>query len=331
MASPYVELRARSAFSFLEGASAPEELAESAAALGYDAIALGDRDGVYGAPRFYQAARQSGLRAMIGAELSLDNSSFGDGQAAAEPARLYVLVPDRERYKNLCRLITASKLRVIGRNTDGSPKYHGKGESRVSLEDLERFGHGMIALAGTVTSPLAHLMACRQDPRPLCERLRSIFGKDHLYIDLQRHFDPEEERLNRKFIALADACRIPLVATNGACFSRWPGQGIDERALLDVMTCIRLGTTLEGAGRALWINNERHLNAPLEMVELFRDQPRVIAATREIAERCMFTLQDLGYRFPDYPLPSDETPDSYLRALTMAGARERWGVPDQKT
>src|SRR5436305_13388438 len=103
MASPYVELRARSAFSFLEGASTPEELAESAAILEYDAIALGDRDGVYGAPRFYQAARQSGLRAIVAAELTLDNASFGR-ESSAEPARLYVLVPDRERYKTMCRL-----------------------------------------------------------------------------------------------------------------------------------------------------------------------------------------------------------------------------------
>src|SRR5216684_3163016 len=153
MGSPYVELRARSAFSFLEGATAPEELAESAAALGYDAIALGDCDGVYGAPRFYQAARQFGLRAMVGAELTLDDASFDDRlKACSEPARLYVLVPDRERYKNLCRLITASKLRIIGRNTDGSPKYPAKGQSRVSLDDLESFGRGMIVLAGSAAS-----------------------------------------------------------------------------------------------------------------------------------------------------------------------------------
>jgi error-prone DNA polymerase len=333
MASPYVELRARSAFSFLEGATAPEELAESAAALGYDAIALGDRDGMYGAPRFYQAARQYGLRPMVGAELTLDDASFGDRQeTATEPARLYVLVPDRERYQNLCRLITASKLRIIGRNTGGSPKYPAKGDGRVSLDDLERFGHGMIALAGSATSPLAHLLARREDPRRLCERLEKIFGPGNLYIDLQRHLDPGEERLNRKLAALAETCRIPLVVTNGACFTSAKGfQPIAERALLDVMTCIRLGTSLDEAGRALWINNERHLKAPAEMAELFRDSPRAIAETREIAGRCEFTLQDLGYRFPDYPLPRGETSDSYLRALTMVGARERWGIPDERT
>lgn len=327
MDSPYVELRARSAFSFLEGAATPEELAEFAAVLGYDAIAMGDRDGVYGAPRFYQAAKNSGLRALVAAELTLDNASFGR-ETNAEPARLYVLVPDRERYKNLCRLITASKLRIIGTSANGSPQYPAKGQSRVNLEDLERFGHGLIVLAGGATSPLAHLLVRGEDARPLCERLKGIFGCRNLFFDLQRHLDPDEERLNRKFVAMAEACRIPIVATNDVCFTR--GTGFSERALLDVMTCIRLGTTLDEAGRALWINNERHLKAPIGMADLFRDHPQAIVATREIADRCEFTLQDLGYRFPDYPLPRGETADSYLRALTMAGARERWGSPDER-
>src|SRR5580704_13476323 len=134
--SEYVELKTRSAFSFLEGASAPEELAESAAALGYDAIALGDRDGLYGAPRFYQAATDAGVKAIVGAELVIDDTSRGLATASATPARLYVLVPDRERYRNLCRMITASKLRPLGIDAGGAPKYPAKGESRIALEDL---------------------------------------------------------------------------------------------------------------------------------------------------------------------------------------------------
>jgi error-prone DNA polymerase len=370
--SEYVELRSRSAFSFLEGASPPEELAEGAGALGYDAIALGDRDGLYGAPGFYQAATNAGIKAIVGAELVLDDASFDVAGTSATPARLYVLVPDRERYRNLCRMITASKLRPIGISASGVPKYPAKGESRITMDDLERFGAGMICLAGGATSPLARKLIRGDDPRALCDRLGGIFGARSLFIDVQRHLDPDEERLNRKLIALAAAGRVPIVATNDVCFMRgaagsarnvaapaelhscvpadsigldgshngpriarpgpaWnPGDNL-ERALLDVMTCIRLGTTLEEAGRALWANHERHLKPPAVMADMFRDLPLAITATRTIADRCEFTLRDLGYRFPDYPLPPGETPDTYLRALTEAGARERWKTPDDRT
>jgi error-prone DNA polymerase len=332
--SEYIELRAHSAFSFLEGASAPEELAEGAAALGYDAIALGDRDGLYGAPRFYQAATNASVKAIVGAELVLDDASFGLVGMSATPARLYVLVPDRERYRNLCRMITASKLRPLSVSASGVPKYPAKGESRITLDDLERFGAGMICLAGGAISPLARKLIRGDDPRALGDRLGGIFGAGNLYIDVQRHLDPDEERLNRKMIALAEAGGLPIVATNDVCFTRGaagnPSDNL-ERALLDVMTCIRLGTTLEEAGRSLWVNHERHLKSPATMAAMFRDLPHAITTTRMIADRCEFTLHDLGYRFPDYPLPPGETPDSYLRALTEAGARERWKTPDART
>ncbi len=313
MNSDYIELRARSAFSFLEGASTPEDLATRAAEFGYPAMALGDRDGLYGAPRFYLAAKSAGLRQIVGAELTLDDNS-----------RLYVLVPDRERYKNLCRMITDSKMRVLNlgaRARDGTqaaPVYPAKGESRVTMDELERYGRGLICLGGGVMSPLSRMLVRGEDPRAIGDRLRNIFGAQNFYVDLQRHLDAGEERLNRKLAALADAMKIPVVATNDVC------HGAADRQLLDVMTCIRLKTTLDEAGRALWVNNQRHLKPPAEMAALFRDLPAAIKASRTIAERCDFQLADMGYRFPDYPLPVGETPDSYLRILTYAGARERW-------
>jgi error-prone DNA polymerase len=321
MNSDYIELRARSAFSFLEGASTPEDLATRAAEFGYPAMALGDRDGLYGAPRFYLAAKSAGLRQIVGAELTLDDNS-----------RLYVLVPDRERYKNLCRMITDSKMRVLNlgaRARDGTqaaPVYPAKGESRVTMDELERYGRGLICLGGGVMSPLSRMLVRGEDPRAIGDRLRNIFGAQNFYVDLQRHLDAGEERLNRKLAALADAMKIPVVATNDVC------HGAADRQLLDVMTCIRLKTTLDEAGRALWVNNQRHLKPPAEMAALFRDLPAAIKASRTIAERCDFQLADMGYRFPDYPLPVGETPDSYLRILTYAGARERWrGAIDERT
>ncbi|MGC2305466.1 error-prone DNA polymerase [Candidatus Binatus sp.] len=321
MKSDYIELRARSAFSFLEGATTPEDLAARAAELGYNAMALGDRDGLYGAPRFYAAAKSAGIRQIVGAELTLDDES-----------RLYVLAPDRKRYQNLCRMITDSKMRVLNPGAlarDGSvaaPVYPAKGESRITLDELERYSRGLICLSGGVMSPLSRMLVRGDDPIELSRRLSGIFGAGNFYIDLQRHLDAGEERLNRKLAALADAARIPIVASNDVC------HGGSDRRLLDVLTCIRLKTTLEEAGRALWINSQRHLKSPAEMAALFRDLPGAVAASRTIAERCAFQLCDMGYRFPDYPLPPNETPDSYLRILTYAGARERWrGAMDDRT
>jgi error-prone DNA polymerase len=324
----YIELRTRSAFSFLEGSAPPEDLVERAAELGYPALAMGDRDGLYGAPRFYHGAERAGIRAIVGAELTLDLSSdllLAGAPSSHNPGdqRLYVLVPDRERYRNLCRMITASKMRPLNPveiQHGSAPKYPAKGESRITLDDLERYGAGLICLAGGARSPLALALTRGDDPRALCDRLASIFGRGNFYIDLGRHLDPAEERLNRRLAALAGAGGSPLVATNDVCHT-----GAD-RALLDTLTCIRLGLTLEEAGRALWVNAERRLKPAAEMAALFRDLPGAVAATGAIAERCSFKLCDLGYRFPSYPLPPGETPDSYLRLLVEAGARERWGV-----
>ena len=320
----YIELRTRSAFSFLEGSALPEDLVERAAELGYPALAMGDRDGLYGAPRFYHGAERAGIRAIVGAELTLDLSSTG-APSIRDPGdqRLFVLVPDRERYRNLCRMITASKMRPLNPveiEQGRARKYPAKGESRITLDDLERYGAGLICLAGGARSPLALALTRGDDPRALCDRLGAIFGRGNFYIDLGRHLDPAEERLNRRLAALAAASGVPLVATNDVCHT-----GAD-RALLDALTCIRLGLTLEGAGRALWANAERRLKPAAEMAALFRDLPGAVAATGAIAERCAFKLCDLGYRFPSYPLPPGETPDSYLRLLVEAGARERWGA-----
>ena len=195
-----------------------------------------------------------------------------------------------------------------------------RGRAASALDDLERYGAGLICLAGGARSPLALALTRGGDPRALCDRLGAIFGRSNFYIDLGRHLDPAEERLNRRLAALAAASGVPLVAANDVCHT-----GTD-RALLDALTCIRLGLTLEEAGRALWANAERRLKSPSEMAALFRDLPGAVAATGAIAERCGFKLCDLGYRFPSYPLPPGETPDSYLRLLVEAGARERWGA-----
>ncbi len=264
----YVELRCRSAFSFLAGASLPEDLVERAAVLGYDALALADVRGVYGAPRFFQAARRAGLRALVGAEVPV-----------AGAGSLWLLVEERAGYKNLCRLLTAG---ALGR---------AKGEALVTWTEVEEHAAGLHCLAGGAEGPLAGT-----DAAPNLARLRAIFGP-RLAVDVHRHGERAGERLARRLADLAAAHRVPVVATN------------DVR---------------HAAGRRLLANAERHLKPPAEMAALFRDMPDTIRQSRRIAERCAFTLADLGYRFPEFPLAAGETPIDHLRALTYGGARDRY-------
>jgi len=290
--SPYVELACRSAFSFLEGASLPEDLVDRAAALGYDAIAIADRDGVYGAPRAHKAAAAAGLRALVGADVPL-----GD-------ARLLLLVAEPRGYRNLCRLITRGKLRAP------------KGACRLAWEDLEEHAPGLVALV-----PAEAAAAAGAALPALLDRLRALFAGGRLLLAIGRHHDRAEERRMRRLVDLARALRVPLVATNDVRHAT-PA----DRRLLDVLTSIRLKTTLDEAGRRLLCNAERHLKPPAAMRALFRDLPDAVHNTRHVAERCAFTLADLGYRFPSVPLPPGESADGYLRRLVFAGARTRYAT-----
>jgi error-prone DNA polymerase len=313
----YIELHASSAFSFLDGASLPEALVARAVELGYPALALLDRDGVYGAPRFHVAAKKAGIKAIIGTELTIGMRDAGCGARLADrelrtpdpaprtPERIFklpVLIESQEGYRNLCRLLTKMKLRAP------------KGEGTLTLEDLEGATSGLIALAGR-----AMLSSARFGVGGLVDRLVGLFGRGSTYIELQRHLLRDEEADNHALRDLAAAFHVPIVATNGVRFA----QPVD-RPLYDVLTCIRHKTTVERAGRRLSCNAERYLKAPDQMARLFSDLPHVLAATGELADRLGYTMADLGYRFPEYPVPPGETMASFLRKITQAGARERY-------
>jgi error-prone DNA polymerase len=303
--APYIELHAASAFSFLQGASLPEALVDRAAHLGYSALALLDRDGVYGAPRFHKAALAAGLRPIIGAELTLTRTGSSVPEPLAlspQPFCLPVLCESQEGYRNLCQLITRMKL--------AAPK----GEGALTLEDLEGHTRGLVALTGR-----AALDGRRHGVGGLVDRLVSLFGRDRVYVELQRHLRREEEADNRALVDLASAFRVPIVATGGVRFAT-----MEERPLFDVLTCIHHHTDLARAGRRLVPNAERYLKPPAEMVALFEDYPEAISETRALADRLQYTMADLGYRFPDYPVPSGETQASFLRKIAEVGARERY-------
>jgi error-prone DNA polymerase len=298
----YVELRTASAFSFLEGASLPEKLIQRAADLDIPAVALIDRDGVYGAPRFHLAAKKAGLKAHIGAEVT---SEFG---------RIALFASTREGYRNLCRLITRMKL--------AAPK----GKGCVQEAALAEFASGLLCLTGGEHGPLTQAIPRGRGRRTL-ERLAGIYGRGNVYVELQRHYDRDEEALNRRAVELARSCNLPLVATNGARYAEKR-----EREILDVFTCIRNHRNLETAGRLLAANSERHLKSSLEMTRLFNDLPEAIGNTIALSSRLEFTLNDLGYEFPRYPLPDGgDDIAAFLRARTEECALQRFKPYDERS
>jgi error-prone DNA polymerase len=301
---PYIELHARSAFSFLEGASLPENLIATAAERGLPAMALLDRHGVYGAPRFHMAAKQHKIKAHVGAEVSI-----------AEGGNYPLLVATRAGYQNLCRLITTTKLRT--------PK---KSIATAALAELQGHAQGLFCLTGDENGPLAHALAHGGTPaaRSLLQQIVSIFknengGRENVYIELQRHGDRFQEARNQAAIGLAREFHLPLLATNGVCYAT-PA----ERQIADVFTCIRNKRRLDTAGRLLAQNSQRYVRSAEEMTHLFADLPEAIANTTELSSRLEFSLEKLGYEFPRYPVPEGETMDSFLHKRTWDGARCRY-------
>jgi len=320
----YVELHSRSAFSFLEGASLPERLVETCAGFGMPSMALLDRDGVYGAPRFHMAAKKAGIKAHVGAEVTCEFSPRRPPSAALRASsgteknkslnlnggfRLPLLVSTRTGYQNLCRLITKMKMRAQ------------KGEGAVFENELQEHREGLICLTGGDDGPLARALA--EDGERALEqimRLVEIFGRENVYVELQRHFHREQEARNRAAVEIARSLHLPLLATNGICYAT-----DSERKICDVFTALRNHCRLADAGRLLTRNSERYLKPPEEMQQLFADLPEAIANTVELSSRLEFTLKDLGYAFPKYPVPNGGSMMSFLRERTREGFQNRYG------
>ena len=303
----YLELHTASAFSFLDGASTPEALVERAAALGYSALALLDRDGLYGVPRFHKAAMTAGIRPIIGCELTIRTDRVNGAQANKKHLtplirRLPVLVESKKGYRHLCQLVTRMKLR--------SPK----GKGSLTLDDFEGSTEGLVALTGQ-----SIFTSYQTDVDEVFNRLLGLFGRSNVYVEVQRHLLRDEEFQNRLLIDLASAYRVPVIATNGVRFAT-----VGDRLLHDVLTCVRHKTTLDRAGRRLTRNSERYLKSPDAMEQLFRDLPRALRSTEELASRLQYSMNDLEYRFPVYPVPDGDCMGSFLRKVTEIGARERY-------
>ena len=301
------------------------------------AMALLDRNGVYGAQRFSVAAREQNVRPIIGCELSMNDGSV-----------LPVLVENRTGYKNLCELLTQAHLRSE------------KGTCVMRWHELPSFAQGLVALLGSARVSRAGFgVAPKQSFEEFAtyHRFRTIrkvrdgedalastrdacatqsctnrvkllidaFGRDNVFVEVQRHFIRGEERINRELIDLARLNRLPLLATNGVQYAKPYG-----REVLDVFTCIREHTHLDAAGKLLSQNAERHLKSDREMREIFADLPEAIENTSRLAEGLTFSLENLGYEFPEYPVPAGHTMDSFLRTIVWFGAQQRYAAISAK-
>ena len=290
---PYVPLWCKSNYSFLEGASHPEELVEACRRNGLAAMALTDRNGVYGIVRAHVQALQAGIHLIAGSQIGLRDGS-----------EILLLAQNRKGYGNLCRLLTNGHLRSS------------KGTCTPGLDEVCRRNPGLIALWIGRGGPEA---PAEGGPEPVLERLKTAF-EDRLYILLARHRRAEEILREIRLRELADRFGLPTVAAVEVLYHT-----PERRRLQDVLTCIREGVTLSTAGRHIRPNDQHALTPPDDLARLFMDDPESVGRTREIADRCSFSLQELRYRYPLERVPEGKTSIQYLRDRTFEGAARRMG------
>ncbi|HIQ21721.1 MAG TPA: error-prone DNA polymerase, partial [Planctomycetes bacterium] len=289
----YAELHAKTNFSFLQGASHPDELVQRAAALGYGALAVTDRNSLAGVVRAHVAAREAGLKLLIGAEITPED---------APPVVLWAT--DRASYGRLARLITRGRRRAE------------KGQCRLRFEDVAAHAEGQ--LAGVVPNLEARRAVVRR-----VQEYRAVFG-DRCYLLAELHRGPDDRRRLEQLDELARRTRVPLVAAGDVHY-----HCADRRSLHDVLTAIRHGVTVSEAAPHLFPNAQRHLRTVEEIQQTFARLPEAVRRTEEVAERVRFSLDELRYEYPEELVPRGQTPIGYLAQLAWAGARRRYprGVP----
>ena len=301
MTSAYAELHCHSNYSFLEGASHPEDLVARARDLEMSALAITDRNGFYGAVKFFGAAQRAGIQPIIGTELTIDDGTtppkdrvdydrWGD--------RLLLLVEDKLGYMNLCRLISMAQMP------------NAKGMARLPADQLAPLG--------------GHLIALVADPKERLPFYQEVFGRDRVFVELHDHLAPDDRSRNQRLLELAQRHAAPLLITNEVFYAT-----PDRHRLHDVLTAIRHRTTLDAAQRYLHPNAEHYLKSGAELRQVFSRYPRQVvdqglAQAAEIAQRCRFSFDLVSARFPGFPVPPGETPYSFLYRLCQDAVREKY-------
>ncbi|AMT72375.1 error-prone DNA polymerase [Mycobacteroides immunogenum] len=308
---PYAELHAHSAFSFLDGASLPEEMAQEAARLDLKALAITDHDGFYGVVRFAEAAKELGLPTVFGAELSLG------GQGNTEDSvHLLVLARGQEGYRRLSRQMAAAHL------SGGTPKDR-KGKPCYDLDALTEAaaGHWHI-LTGCRKGHVRRALAAG-GPAAAEKALADLvdrFGADRVSIELSRHGHPDDDERNAELAALAPGLGVGVIATTAAHFAT-PKSG----RLAMAMAAVRARKSLDDAAGWLDPVGGAHLRSGDEMARLFSHCPEVVTAAAELGEACAFDLRLIAPQLPPFDVPSGHTEDSWLRHLALEGAERRYG------
>jgi error-prone DNA polymerase len=320
----YAELWCKTNFSFLEGASHADELANRAAALGYHALAITDRNSLAGIVRAHQAAKTAGLNLLIGAEIT-----------PVDGSPVLLIAMNLAGYRNLSRLITRGR------------RCAEKGQCRLTVEDIVAHADDLLAVivplfyqdrvacpesskgVGGHPRPSEYLRACHTPRTPLGvtaqQDYRAAF-KDRAYLAAAVHFGPCDECELDRYAHEARQLHLPLMATNQVHY-----HDPARRPLHDVLTAVRHHTTVADLGWRRFANGERHLKSPAQMGQLFAKYPDALHRALEAADRCVFSLDELRYEYPDELCPDGKTPTAYLAELTWAGARERYpaGVPEK--
>jgi len=295
----YVELHCHSNFSLLDGASHPEDLIARARGLGMPALAITDHDGLYGAVRFYKAAKQAGVKPVIGAELTIDQKHH-----------ITLLAKNNRGYSNLCRLITRAQLD------------HCKGKPSVDSSILDIYNDGIICLSGCRNGEVSSLLldGKKEQAQATARKYLEIFGTDNFFIEIQNNLYPGDSGICRQLVELANNLGVRSVATNNVHYATR-----DKHRLQDILVCIKNCTTLDKSGQLRRSNSEFYLKSTGEMSSLFTEYPQALENSLHITDLCNVDLNFSSYRFPEFPLPDGETTGSFLTKLCWQKAEERYG------
>ena len=309
----FTHLHAHSEFSLLDGLGRITELVDAAAAQGMDSMAITDHGALYGAVAFYQAARNKGIKPIIGVETYVARRSMTDreGKADSQPFHLILLAKDYGGYQNLCRLVTDAHI-------DG---YYYK--PRIDREHLAKYSQGIIGLSACLGGEVAKALEVEdwELARHVAGEYKEIFGKDGFYLELQDHGLPEQTRLNGQLLRLAPEVGLPLVVTNDLHYVRQ-----EQSEAHDVLLCVGTGNNLDTPGRLRFETHEFYVKSAAQMGALFPDQREAILNSRRIAEMTEIALPLGQLRIPHFPVPEGHTVESWLRAECQAGLERRYGT-----